>query len=151
MPLLSCQIKVYRGHSTGQAKPQSVTSSLQSSLLVVVTVPTVSPVKNNRFLSSGGSSVQSCNAPCNPVQEAAKLHSASVVLAPESAPDLSTFILRGCEILFDLITIPTWRFGAGNVDVELLNKKCVRCMVITSAFRMETSRQGLQALRSFYV
>lgn len=47
----------------------------------------------------------------------------SVALAPKSVPDLSTFILWGCEILFDLITILTWHFGAGNLDVELLNKK----------------------------
>lgn len=58
------------------------------------------------------------------MQEAAILHSGSVVLAPKSVPDLSTFILRRCEILFDLITIPTWHFGAGNLDVELLNKVC---------------------------
>lgn len=69
------------------------------------------------------------------MQEAAKLQSKRVVLAPKSVPDLSTFILRGCEILFDLITIPTWHFGAGNLDVELLHKKCVRCTVVTSAFQ----------------
>lgn len=55
------------------------------------------------------------------MQEAAKLPSESVILAPKSVPDLSTFILCGCEILFDLITIPTCHFGAGNSDVELLN------------------------------
>lgn len=59
--------------------------------------------------------------------------SESVVLVPKSVPDLSTFIFRGCETLFDLITIPTWCFGDG--DVELLNRKCVRCSVVTSEQR----------------
>lgn len=49
--------------------------------------------------------------------------SESVVLVPKSIPDLSAFIFRGCEILFDLITIPTWCFGTGNGEAELLNKK----------------------------
>lgn len=59
--------------------------------------------------------------------------SESVVLVPKSVPDLSTSIFHGCEILFDLITIPTWYFATGNGEAELLNKKCVRCTVVTSA------------------
>lgn len=47
----SCQRKVYRGHWTGKANPQSIASSLQSSFLLVMPVPTVSPVKNNHFPS----------------------------------------------------------------------------------------------------
>lgn len=93
-------------------------------------VPTVSPVKNNHIPSFKGgfiSSVQNCNATCNPVQEAE-----SVVLALKPVPDLSTFILWACKILFDLISIPTWHFGTGNLDVELLNRKYVRCTVVTT-------------------
>lgn len=71
----------------------------------------------------------------NSAQEIAKLQSQSIVLAPKLVPDLSTFALHECEILFDLITIPTWHFGAEYLDVELLNKKCVRCSVVTSAFQ----------------
>lgn len=69
--------------------------------------------------------------PCRKLQNVSE----SVVLVPKSLPDLSTFMFRGCEILFDPITIPTWHFGAGNGDVELLSKKCVRCTVVTSASR----------------
>ena len=47
----SCQIKLYRGHWTSKAKPQSIVSSLQSSSLLVMPVPAVSPVKNNHFPS----------------------------------------------------------------------------------------------------
>lgn len=65
--------------------------------------------------------------------QTSKLHFRSVALAPKSVPDLSTFILCGCEILFDLITIPTSHSGAGNLEVEVLNKKCVGCTVVTSA------------------
>lgn len=56
------------------------------------------------------------------MQETSQLHSKSVIHAPKSAPKLSMVILHGCEILFDLITISTWHFGAGNVRTELLNR-----------------------------
>lgn len=75
--------------------------------------------------------------------------SESVVLVPKSIPDLSAFIFRGCEILFDLITIPTWCFGTGNGEAELLNKKSVSGALWSPLpLRAERSRQGLG---SFYI
>lgn len=100
-------------------------------------VLTVSPVKITSIsLLSGQILIRlgpKLKHPCKSVQETSKLHFRSDALAPESVPDLSTFISCGCEILFDLIAIPTWIFGAQNLEVEVLNKKCVGCTVVTSA------------------
>lgn len=64
----------------------------------------------------------------------------SVILTPKSSPKLSMVILHGCEILFDLITVSSWHFGAGNVGTELLNRSVSDVPWSPLCFQ---SRQGL--------